>query len=304
MIKGIVFLNTALGGNKMFFHVKELQYNAKPDRPDPVYAKKLQEILGGQFGEMTVMIQYLFQGWNCRGEQKYRDMLLDIGTEEIAHVEMISTMIAQLLDGAPARAQEEAAMDPVIGAVLGGMNPQHAIVSGLGATPTDSVGYPWNSRYTIASGNLLADFRANLNAESQGRLQVVRLYEMTTDPGVRDMLSFLIARDTMHQNQWMAAIEELEMQQKAIVPSTFPQDLEKQEVSYSFMNFSQGDESSTGRWASGKSMDGQANFEYIANPKPMGQIPVLSQAPAYFHNTPIPGIIAPKEEMAAYVTTH
>jgi Mn-containing catalase len=143
----------------MFFHVKELQYNAKPERPDPVYAKKLQEILGGQFGEMTVMMQYLFQGWNCRGEQKYRDMLLDIGTEEIAHVEMIATMIAQLLDGAPAREQDEAAKDPFIHAVLGGMNPQHMIVSGIGATPTDSVGYPWNSRYTIASGNLLADFR-------------------------------------------------------------------------------------------------------------------------------------------------
>lgn len=234
----------------MFYHIKELQYNAKPERPDPVYAKKLQEILGGQFGEITVMMQYLFQGWNCRGEEKYRDMLLDIGTEEIAHVEMITTMIAQLLDGAPVNEQEQAAKDPLIGAVLGGMNPQHVIVSGLGATPTDSVGYPWNSRYTIASGNLLADFRANLNAESQGRLQVVRLYESTTDPGIRDMLSFLIARDTMHQNQWMAAIEELEQKQKPIVPSTFPQGLEKQQVSYSFMNFSKGEESSQGRWAS------------------------------------------------------
>ncbi|CAM3591007.1 manganese catalase family protein [Marinicrinis lubricantis] len=277
----------------MFFHIKELQYNAKPDRPDPVYAKKLQEVLGGQFGEISVMMQYLFQGWNCRGEQKYRDMLLDIGTEEMAHVEMLATMIAQLLDGAPANVQEEAAKDPVIHSVLGGMNPQHVIVSGLGVTPTDSVGYPWNSRYIIASGNMLADFRANLNAESQGRLQVVRLYESTTDKGVRDMLSFLIARDTMHQNQWMAAIEELEASQKPIVPSTFPQDLEKQEVSYSFMNFSQGEESRNGRWASGPSMDGQAQFEYIHEPKAMGQIPVLGQAPAYIHNSPIPGVPAP-----------
>ncbi|MFE8702033.1 manganese catalase family protein [Cytobacillus sp. FJAT-54145] len=284
----------------MFYHIKELQYNAKPERPDPVYAKKLQEILGGQFGEMSVMIQYLFQGWNCRGEQKYRDMLLDIGTEEIAHVEMIATMIAQLLDGAPVKDQEEAAKDPVIEAVLGGMNPQHVIVSGLGATPTDSVGYPWNARYTIASGNLLADFRANLNAESQGRLQVVRLYESTTDPGVRDMLSFLIARDTMHQNQWMAAIEELEQNQKAIVPSTFPQELEKQEVSYSFMNFSKGEESAKGRWASGPTLDGQANFEYIANPEAMGQIPNLNPSPAYIHGSPIPGQIPPGVQNSKY----
>ncbi|WP_456277740.1 manganese catalase family protein [Bacillus sp. AK128] len=270
----------------MFYHVKELQYNAKPTSPDPVYAKKLQEILGGQYGEMSVMMQYLFQGWNCRAENKYKDMILDIATEEIAHVEMIATMIAQLLDGAPAGDQDQAATDPAVQAVLGGMNPQHAIVNGLGAQPNDSVGFPWTARYTIASGNLLADFRANLNAESQGRLQVVRLYEMTTDPGVRDMLSFLIARDTMHQNQWMAAIEELEQTQGAVVPSTFNQEYEKQEVSYSFMNFSEGEESRTGRWANGPTLDGQANFEYDAEPKPMGQIPQLIPAPPFIHGTP------------------
>lgn len=270
----------------MFYHIKELQYNAKPSQPDPVYAKKLQEILGGQYGEMSVMMQYLFQGWNCRAESKYKDMIMDIATEEIAHVEMIAIMIAQLLDGAPAHDQEQGAKDPAVEAVLGGMNPQHAIVNGLGAQPNDSVGYPWTARYTIASGNLLADFRANLNAESQGRLQVCRLYEMTTDPGVRDMLSFLIARDTMHQNQWMAAIEELEQSQGAVVPSTFNQEYEKQEVSYSFMNFSQGEESSTGSWASGSTLDGQANFEYIQNPKAMGQIPILKPGPQYIHGTP------------------
>ena len=81
--------------------------------------------------------------------------------------------------------------------MLAAMNPQHMIVSGTGASPTDSVGYPWNSRYTIASGNLLADFRYNVIAESQGRLQVTRLYALTEDKGVRDMLGFLIARDIL-----------------------------------------------------------------------------------------------------------
>jgi Mn-containing catalase len=269
----------------MFYHIKELQYDAKPDRPDAVYAKKLQEILGGQFGEMSVMIQYLFQGWNCRGEKKYRDMLLDIGTEEIAHCEMLATMIAQLLDGAPVKEQEEAAKNPIILAAMGGMNPQHAIVGGLGAKPDDSQGYPWNARYTIASGNLLADFRANLNAESQGRLQAVRLFEMTEDRGVKDMLSFLIARDNMHQQQWLAAISELEQKEGLIVPNTFNREQEKQEVSYSFMNFSKGIESAQGRWASGPTMDGNGEFEYIENPEAMGQIPTLSPAPIYIHGT-------------------
>jgi Mn-containing catalase len=124
----------------MFFHDTILQYNAKPEKPDPLYAKRLQEVLGGQWGEITIMMQYPFQGWNCRFPAKYRDMLLDIGTEEMAHVEMLATMIARLLEGAPVAAQESALKDPVVAAVTGGMNPQHAIVSGLGATPADSVG--------------------------------------------------------------------------------------------------------------------------------------------------------------------
>ncbi len=269
----------------MFIHMKELQFRAKPEKPDPVYARKLQEVLGGQYGEMSVMMQYLFQGFNCRADRKYRDMLLDIGTEEIGHVEMLSTMIAQLLDGAPADQVDEAAKDPMIAAALGGMNPQHAIVSGLGATPTDSNGYPWNSKYIIASGNLLADFRANLNAESQGLLQVVRLYEQTTDPGVRDMLSFMIARDIMHQNQWLAAIEEIEAIEGPIAPASFPRERSVEEATRQFMNFSVGEESSAGRWANGPLPDGTGNFEYVANPTAKGDAPVLKPAAKHQHST-------------------
>jgi Mn-containing catalase len=135
--------------------------------------------------------------------------------------------------------------------------------------PADSVGYPWNAKYMIASGNLLADFRHNLTAESQGRLQVVRLYEITDDPGVRDMLSFLIARDTMHQNQWLAAIEELEADglEMTPAPSMFPQSLEKNEVAYRYMSFSNGEQSRQGRWAKGPSPDGNGKFDYVGDPK-------------------------------------
>jgi Mn-containing catalase len=257
---------------RMFFHDKRLQYHAKPDQADAVYAKKLQEVLGGQWGEITVSLQYLFQGWNCRGPQKYRDMLLGIGTEEIAHVEMLATMIARLLEKAPVAVQDEAVKDPAVLAVMGGMNPQHVIVSGLGAYVADSAGVPWNGRYVTASGNLLADFRYNLTAETMGRLQVCRLYEQTTDKGVRDMLSFLIARDTMHQNQWLAAIADLEAEglDMTPAPNSFPQDLELQQVSYQYMNCSTGTEAGDGQWARGKTPDGRGTFEYVEHPEPMG----------------------------------
>ena len=282
-----------------FFRTNQFQYHAKPDRPDPLYARKLQEVLGGQWGEISVMMTYLFQGWNCRAPAKYRDMILDIGTEEIAHVEMLATMIARLLEGATPEQQQAGASNPIVGALmggtsmgeamLGGMNPQHMIVSGLGAMPTDSVGYPWNARYTIASGNLLADFRFNVTAESQGRLQVCRLYELTEDKGVRDMLSFLIARDTMHQNQWLAAIAELEREglDATPVPLSFPQDRELSAVAYQFWNCSEGTESAQGSWARGPAPDGKGEFQYLAEPRPLGE--VVTELPAVdprVHGTP------------------
>ncbi|ARV63086.1 manganese catalase [Nostocales cyanobacterium HT-58-2] len=289
----------------MFYHNKRLQYYTPPERPDPLYAKKVQELIGGVFGEMTVMMQYLFQGWNCRGPAKYRDLLLDTGTEEIGHIEILSTLIAQLLDKAPVSLQEESAKDPVVGAAMGGsnprdiisdvitaaMNPQHAIVTGFGAQPADSVGYPWNGRFIAASGNLLADFRSNLHAESQGRLQAVRLYEMTNDAGVKDTLSFLIARDTMHQNQWLAAIEDLEQSglETTPVPSSFPLELEKHEFAYQFWNNSEGTDSAQGRWAKGRSIDGKGEFQYVENPQPLGPEIVPSPPNPKLHTTPIDG---------------
>jgi len=118
----------------------------------------------------------------------------------------------------------------------------------------------------------LADMRFNVTAESQGRLQVARLYQLTQDAGVRDMFSFLLARDTMHQNQWLAAIEELKADglEDTPVPSNFPQEREMSSVAYKFQNFSEGTESQEGRWASGPSMDGKGEFEYVAEPEAMG----------------------------------
>lgn len=282
----------------MFFHRKQLAYQAKPERPDPIFAKQLQEPLGGQWGEISVMMTYLFQGWNCRGPQKYRDMLMDIGTEEIGHVEMLATMIARLLETSPVEDQEDMAKNSIVGAIMGGarvedaivagMNPQHYIVAGLGARPADSVGNLWNAGFMTASGNMLADFRFNVTAESQGRLQVARLYNMTNDTGVRDMLSFLIARDTMHQNQWIAAIAELEADglETSPVPSNFPQEREKSEVAYQFLNHSEGTESAEGQWAQGPSPDGNGTFTYVERPGNSNDHGSLSQVDPRVYGTP------------------
>lgn len=272
----------------MFRHQKELQFEAKPEKPNPLVAKYLQELIGGQYGEMSVAMQYLFQGWSCRGEEKYKDMLMDIATEELGHVEMLATMVARLLEGAPVEDQEAAMKkDPTIGAIISGMNPQHAIVAGLGPRPADSVGNPWSGAYIIASGNLLADFRANLNAESQGRLQVARIYEMIDDRGVKDLLLVLLARDSYHQNLWAAAVKELEENEGSIlVPTTFDRKNERLDIAYDFYNFSEGDQSKEGSWAKGKALDGEGEYQWLDEPKIEGKAPKLDQVTPKMYGTP------------------
>jgi Mn-containing catalase len=151
----------------VFSHIKDLQFEAKPDGPDAAFARRLQEALGGRWGELTVANQYLFQGWGCRLPGKYRDLLLDVGTEEMAHVEMICTMIARLLRDAPLSVQEAAGQDdPMLAAVYGGSLPAHTIGAGGGPLPVDSSGVPWSGSYVTASGSLLADFHVNVTAEA------------------------------------------------------------------------------------------------------------------------------------------
>lgn len=279
----------------MFFHRQELQYRSTPDKPDAVYARKLQEVLGGQYGEITVALQYMFQGWNMHIPGKYRDLVFGIGSEEMGHVEMLATMIAQLLEKAPLGVTSDAVQsDPTVAAIVGGMDVQHAIVAGAGARAVDSNGNPWQGSYLTGSGNLLADFQANANAEMQGRVQVARLYHMTDDHGVRDLLSFLLARDTMHQNMWLAAVAELQEEGAELlpVPSNFPQSKENQEVNYQYLNFSDGTEASKGRWASGPSVDGKGQFTYHEGPTTTAPMPPPTRPDArYYGTTDLPNTV-------------
>ena len=279
----------------MFFHKQELQFKSTPDQPDAVYARKLQEVLGGQYGEITVALQYGFQAWNSHIPGKYRDLLFGIGAEEMGHVEMLATMIAQLLEKAPLGITSDALQDdPTVAAVVGGMDVQHAIVAGAGARAVDSNGNPWQGSYITASGNLLADFTANANAEMQGRVQVARLYHMTDDHGVRDLLSFLLARDTMHQNQWTTAALELQAEgaEQLPVPSNFPLNKEYREVSYQYLNFSDGKAASEGSWAAGPTPDGHGEFSYHEGPTTSAPMPPPTRPDArYYGTTDLPNVV-------------
>src|SRR3712207_151516 len=165
----------------MFYSDGMLQYQVRCERPNPVFARGLQQAIGGVEGEIRVMMQYLFQAWGSRGPKKYRDMLLNTGTEEIGHIEMLSTAVALNLEGAPLSFQEEVSKDGAAGAVLNGVNMRHILSTGLAATPENCNGVPFNASHVYASGNIAGDMYANGAAEATGRARGTRAYKLTDD---------------------------------------------------------------------------------------------------------------------------
>ncbi|MBG6055336.1 Mn-containing catalase [Salinibacterium sp. CAN_S4] len=212
----------------MFFHVQQLINDIAQDEPDPAAANALQEGLGGQFGEMRTMMQYLFQSINFRGPaaKPYRDLIQGIGTEEISHVELIGTTISRLLDGSP-RYQGKPT-DPLDTPGGGGAIPlelalsegniHHFLVASQGAMPVDSAGNPWSGSWVYNSGNLVLDLLYNLMLESTGRLQKCRLYEMTDNATARSTIAYLIVRDQAHENAYAKALETLGVNWGKVLP--------------------------------------------------------------------------------------
>lgn len=263
----------------MFYTDGKLQFPVRVDKPDPLFARALQQAIGGVEGEIRVAMQYFFQACGARGNPKFRDLLMNTAAEELGHIEMLATAVALNLEGAPLSEKEAMSKDPVSSMVLGGINMKNILSAGMSAMPVDSDGVPFNMSHIYASGNIAADMTANVAAESTGRTLAVRLYNMTDDPGMKDMLSYMIARDTMHQNQWMAALEELGGATGVFpIPNSFPQDGENQDFSYAFLGFqADGSDPVAGRWSKGQSIDGKGEFTSMPM-KPLGEKPDLGTA--------------------------
>ncbi len=255
----------------MYFRLQQLIHPIAEDQPDPAAANALQEGLGGQFGEMRTMMQYLFQSINFRGPsgKPYKDLIQGIGTEEIAHVELIGTTISRLLDGSPEYAGKPT--DPVDAPGAKGATPlaiatdhsniHHYLVGAQGALPVDAAGNPWSGSYVYNSGNLVLDLLYDLMLESTGRLQKCRMYEMTANRTARETIAYLIVRDQAHENAYAKALETLGVSWRTALPipktnaEAFPEvkrllDLGLQSKSYSF---DLGDQSEAGRIFQGAS---------------------------------------------------
>src|ERR1700733_2247363 len=182
----------------MYHHVKKLMYTVNIDRPDVQFGRMLLEQFGGANGELAAAMQYTIQGWNCVDDLGRRDLLLDIGTEELSHLEVVGALIRMHL--APLKTDREAAeADPLV-----------AIAGGGGVALQDSLGNAWTSKYVQVTGELDVDLRSNIAAEARAKIVYERLIDHTDDPGSIDTLQFLMTREITHMKAFTAALDSLE----------------------------------------------------------------------------------------------
>jgi Mn-containing catalase len=180
----------------MYHHVKKLMYTVRVDVPDPKFGNMLLEQFGGANGELAAAMQYSIQGLNCEDPER-KDLLMDIGTEELSHLEVVGALARLHLK--PTKFDREyAEADPLI-----------AIAGGGGVNLFNSQGNPWTADYLKITGELDVDLRSNIAAEARAKIVYERLINFTTDAGTKDALQFLMTREITHMKSFMAALDSL-----------------------------------------------------------------------------------------------
>lgn len=180
----------------MYHHVKKLMYTVNVDQPDPRFGNMLLEQFGGANGELAAAMQYSIQGMNCE-DPKRKDLLMDIGTEELSHLEIIGALARLHLK--PSKDSRDAAeADPLV-----------AIAGGGGVSLCNSMGDAWTADYLKVTGELDVDLRSNIAAEARAKIVYERLINFCDDPGTKDALQFLMTREITHMKAFMAALESL-----------------------------------------------------------------------------------------------
>ena len=180
----------------MYHHIKKLMYTVNVGTPDPRFGNMLLEQFGGANGELAAAMQYSIQGLNCDDPER-KDMLMDIGTEELSHLEIVGTLARMHLK--PMKTGRDAAeVDPLI-----------AIAGGGGVSLFNSVGDAWTADYLKITGELDVDLRSNIAAEARAKIVYERLINFCDDPGSKDALQFLMTREITHMKAFTAALESM-----------------------------------------------------------------------------------------------
>jgi len=227
-------------------HNKRLQYTVRVSEPNPRLATMLLEQFGGAEGELAAAMRYFTQGLTEEDPGR-KDMLLDIATEELSHLEVIGSIIAMLNKGARAQLSEqqqaEAELYRMVGAT--GSSAKEALLFGGGVGLIDSAGVPWSGNYVDSRGEPTADLRSNIAAEARAKIVYERLIGITDDPGIKEALGFLMTREIAHQKSFEKALFSIE---DNFPPGKLPGIDPYTDM---YVNASQGEGDMQGSWNSG-----------------------------------------------------
>lgn len=239
----------------MFAHNKRLQYTVRVRESNPGLANLLLEQFGGPQGELAAACRYFTQAVG-EDDPGRKDMLFDIATEELSHLEVIGTLVAMLNKGAKGRLAEaiESEAD-LYRSLQGAGNDSHVtqVLYGGGPALTNSGGQLWNAGYIDTIGEPTADLRSNIAAEARAKIVYERLINLTDDPGVKEALGFLMTREVAHQQSFEKALYSI---QPNFPPGKLPADPRFANV---YFDMSQGEGDMRGSWNS------DANFEVISD---------------------------------------
>jgi Mn-containing catalase len=257
----------------MFYHVKDLQFNARVSRPDPAFATLLLEQFGGANGELAAALRYFGQAFGAKNPypDKY-DLLMDIATEEFSHLEIVGATIQMLLTGINGDLKNAADNSEIMKLLNGKAAKEDVIHQGMTApqffvgsagTPayTNSQGVPWTAAYINgdAQGDLSSDLRSDIAAETRAKMVYEYLLQFTEDPYVKETLRFLMTREVAHFQMFEAALE--------TIKPNFPPGVLQSDPKFSnvYFNMSSGNDF-TGPWNEGQTTRLGETLQYIEDP--------------------------------------
>jgi len=218
----------------------------------------IMEQFGGADGELAAAMRYFTQGLG-EDDPGRKDMLLDIATEELSHLEVVGSIVTMLNKGLKAQLAEgqmnETELYRMVGAA--GITAKESILFGGAPALCDSAGVPWTAAYVDSRGEPTVDLRSNIAAEARAKIVYERLINITDDPGIKDALGFLMTREVAHQKSFEKALYAIENN----FPSGKLPGIEKYASMY--VNTSQGEGDASGPWNSGDEWDRVDDLEQV-----------------------------------------
>jgi Mn-containing catalase len=226
----------------MYMHNKRLMYTVRVSEPNPVLAGLMLEQFGGPQGELAAAMRYFTQAL-AEDDPKRKDMLHDIATEELSHLEIIGNIVVMLNKGVKAKMAEGLEDGILLSEITQGSESQTtSVLYGGGVPLTNSAGVPWTAAYVDSITEPTADLRSNIAAEARAKIVYERLINVTNDPGVKEALGFLMTREIAHQKAFEKAL--------AAIEANFPVGKNPgiREYTNKYYDLSQGEGNTRGPW--------------------------------------------------------